>query len=176
MSEATFYLTREVSTNKYTMGTLYEPISGFRCRTLERPINKIDSTLKANYCLPIGNYRCRVEADGLMQTLNIGAMGIFRQAKFTGEKRIDKTRSGSICVGTYKDGNTLGGGSDAYDSLSELLETLIEDDRVKKTGGGRMWVKLVIKEDIKQVFAIKDQIMLKRTDWDMIDDEEDDFT
>ena len=174
MSEATFYLTREVSTNKYTIGTLYEPISGFRCRTMERPINKIDSTLKANYCLPIGSYRCRIEADGLMQSLNIGAMGIFRQAKFTGEKRIDKTRSGCICIGTYKDGDTLGGGSDAYDSLSELCETLIEEERVKKTSG-RMWVNLVIKENIKQTYVIKERVMLKRTDWDMVDDDEEDI-
>ena len=124
MSEATFYLTREVSTNKYTMGTLYEPISGFRCRTLERPINKIDSTLKANYCLPMGSYRCKIESDGLLFTLSIGAYGIFRQARFTGEKRIEKTKSGCICVGTYKDGDTLGGGAEAYGTLCELCEAL----------------------------------------------------
>ena len=175
MSVATFYLTREVSTNKYTMGTLYEPISGFRCRTLERPINKIDSTLKANYCLPIGSYRCRIDSDGLLLTLSIGAYGIFRQARFTPEKRIDKTRSGCICVGTYKDGDTLGGGSEAYDSLSELCENLIDEERVLKKSA-RTWVNLVIKENVKQVFVVKEPIMLKRTDWDMVDDDEEEFT
>ena len=107
-----------------------------------------------------------------MQTLTISANGLYRQARFTGEKRIEKTHSGSVCVGTYKDGDTLGGGAEAYDALCELCEMLIEEERCLKKFG-RFWVNLIIKEEVKQVYVVKDPVILKRTDWDMIDEDDD---
>ena len=116
----------------------------------------------------------RIESDGLRQCLAISTLGIYHMARFTPELRIEKTRSGCICVGTRVEGDALGGGAKAYDALSELTETIIDEVRFEKKARS-MFVHLVIREQLQQSYVVPEQKMLKRTEWDMIDDEEEDI-
>lgn len=95
-----FTLTRQLGTPFYTLGVLEEPTTGFRCRTLERPVEETKKNPRRQFvAIPAGVYMLKVVAHDTDFTIGFSLNGSWRYAHLRGDVSFSGIPAGSICFG-----------------------------------------------------------------------------
>ena len=81
-----FTLTRQLGTPFYTLGVLEEPTTGFRCKTLERPVEETRKNPRKHFvAIPAGVYMLKVVARDTDFTIGFSLNGSWRYADLRGD-------------------------------------------------------------------------------------------
>ena len=143
-----FLLNRETSTPFYTLGVLTEKESGFKCRTLERPLASWYKNPRLPFvAIAAGVYKMKLVAEEVNFTFGFRFHGSYRDARFEAQKRAKDARAGSICIGkSFVKGVGLMGSEEVYKILNHLIDKMIDEGSVNPTGRNNEII-ITIKED-----------------------------
>ena len=129
-------LKREMGTPYYTVGVLEEPTTGFRCRTLEKPVAALVKNPRPVFvALPSGLHKAKIVGVGLDFTIGLSLMGTYREAMLVDAPKPSLAGAGCICVGTkFVGGVGLEGGENVMKVVSQLVDHFISQGLVSSKG------------------------------------------
>lgn len=131
-----FKLQREVSTPYYTVGMLTEESTGFRCKTLEKPLaSHFKIPRPAFTAVVAGEYKMKLVNLNLDFTFGICLKGTYKDAILEGVEKPGKAHAGSVCIGKkFVEGKGLEGGEEVMGMLNKLIDFLIDQGKVDPSG------------------------------------------
>jgi len=172
-----FTLTRQLGTPFYTLGVLEEPTTGFRCKTLERPVEETRKNPRKHFvAIPAGVYMLKVVALDTDFTIGFSLNGSWRYADLRGDASFSGIPAGSICIGkSFNEETGLVGAEEVGKRLSKLIEYLIDSGVLSgKSKKGEMMIEIVQDESFVITKGKKpDASKGKRTklNWDCLEED-----
>ncbi len=172
----TFKLQRQVGTPFYTLGVLTEESTGFRCKTLEKPMASFfQNPNPAFVCVAEGTHRMKMVNVGLDFSFGFSLNGTFRNAIFSGEAKPSKATAGSVCLGTnFVEGKGMEGGEKVMRKLNQLIDYLINQGRLNPAGKlGEVCIEITQDDCVTMPGANLDEVKQAwEPDWDCIEEED----
>lgn len=141
-----FTLTRQVGTPFYTLGVLEEPTTGFRCKTLERPVEEAKKNPRKPFvAVPAGLHKMKVVTLDMDFTIGFCLNGSLHNAHLRGDTSFARIPAGSVCIGkSFNEETGLVGAEEVGKRFSQLIEHLIDSGVLSgKNKKGEMMMEIV---------------------------------
>lgn len=140
-----FTLHRKISSMYYTVGELSEKNTGFRCRTIEKPVRSLYKTPNPLFvAIPSGRYQLKVIDLGNGFSLGFRFVGTYKDACFIGVPKPSDAPAGSICIGSsFYDSEGMTGGEKVASVLNHIIEELIMKGEINpRKVNNDIWVNI----------------------------------
>ncbi len=141
-----FTLTRQIGTTFYTLGVLEEPTTGFRCKTLERPVEEMWKNPRKQFiAVPAGLHRMKVVVKEESFAIAFCLNGAWHNAHLVGDASFSRTPAGSVCIGkAYNEERGLIGAEDVGEKFKRLILYLIDTGHLSgKSRPGEVLMEIV---------------------------------